>query len=130
MNWNPPVALARISAAQDRFDGEVSLLRSQPGPAICECLLRCYYAGKQYSYDPFNATRAVDFGKLDPEAIASALRRHQYGAVQLAGPIGDSCRTEMFAPPILAAIRDNYHPALENQDGAIYVPNSAPAPQK
>jgi hypothetical protein len=127
INWDPPLALERIAAAQTRFDAEVGFLRRQPGPALCECLLRCYYAGKAYEYDPFNATRAVEFRKLDPEAIASALRRRHYGAVQLAGPIGDSCRTEMFAPPILAALRENYHPALENQDGAIYVPNSTPA---
>jgi hypothetical protein len=125
INWDPPLALQRISAEQSRFDAEVAFLRRQPGPALCECLLRCYYAGKPYSYDPFNATRAVEFGKLNPEVIASALRGREYGAVQLAGPIGDSCRTEMFAPPILAALRESYHPALQNQDGAIYVPNSA-----
>lgn len=129
INWNPPLALHRISAAQTRFDAEVAFLRRQPGPALCECLLRCYDAGKPYVYDPFNATRAVEFHKLDPEVIASALRHRQYGAVQLAGPIGDSCRTEMFAPAILAALRENYHPSLRNQDGTIYLPNSAPAEQ-
>jgi len=125
IDWDPPLALERIAASQKRFDAEVMFLRRQPGPALCECLLRCYYAGKPYIYDPFNATRAVEFGKLNPELVVDAIRRRQYGAVQLAGPIGDSCRTEMFAPPILAALRENYHPALENQDGAIYVPVSA-----
>jgi hypothetical protein len=125
INWNPPLALKKISDAETRFNAEVAFLHRQPGPALCECLLCCYYAGKPYVYDPFNATRAVDFGKLDPEVIVSALRRQQYGAVQLAGPIGDSYRTEMFAPAILAAIQENYHPAFKNQEAAIYVPNSA-----
>jgi len=125
INWDPPLALERMAASEKRFDAEVTFLRGQPGPALCECLLRCYYAGKPYIYDPFNATRAVEFGKLDPELIADAIRRRQYGAVQLAGPIGDSCRTEMFAPPILAALKENYYPAFKNQDGAIYIPDSA-----
>jgi hypothetical protein len=123
IDWNPPLALERIATAQARFDTEVAFLRIEPGPALCESMLRCYFAGKPYVYDPFNATRMVGFGKLDANVLAAALRRHQYGAIQVNGPFADESRTEMFAPPILAAIRENYHSAFANQDGAIYVPN-------
>ena len=121
MNWDPPLALQRISAAQTRFDAEVAFLRRQPGPALCESLLRCYYAGKPYLYDPFNATRLIAMHRLDAKVLIDALSRREYGAVQLDKPgYGDT-----FAPAVNAAIRDYYHPAFENQDVAIYVPNRA-----
>ncbi len=129
LNWNPPLALEQTAAAQARFDQEVALLRGQPGPALCESLLRCYYARKPYVYDPYNATRMVGLGQLDPQVLVSALSRLQFGAIQLGGSIDDSRRAELFAPPILAAIRDYYYPALQNQDGAVYLPTSALAAQ-
>ena len=127
VNWNPPLALEQIAAQQARFDTEVAFLRSQPGLALCESLLRCYFAGKPYIYDPFNATRQIGLGQLDANVIAGAVRRLQYGAIQLDGPLDNPRRTEQFAPPILAAIRENYHPVFQNQDGAIYLPNSVRA---
>jgi len=127
LNWNPPLALEQTAAAEARFEDGVAMLRSQPGPALCESLLRCYFAGKPYIYDPYNATRMIGLGQLDSEVIVSAIRRRQFGAIQLSGPIDDNRRTELFAPPILAAIRENYHSAFEDQDGAIYLPNPVSA---
>lgn len=121
VNWNPALALERITDEQARFDDEVAFLRSQPGPALCESLLRCYYAGKPYVYDPFNATRMIGLHRLDAGVLVDALRRQQYGAVQLDRPgYGDT-----FAPAILAAIQEYYQPVLANKDVVIYVPNSA-----
>jgi MFS family permease len=130
IDWNPPLALERIAAAQTRFDAEVALLRSQPGPALCESQLRCYFAGKPYIYDPYNATRLIRLGELDPEVIVAALRSQQYGAVQLSGSIDDNGRTEVFAPSILAAIRQYYQPVLDDRDAVIYLPNSALAARR
>lgn len=127
VNWDPPRALEQFSAEQARFDAEVAFLRDQPGPALCESLLRCYYAGKPYVYDPFNATRMIGLGRLDAGVLVDALRRQQYGAVQLDGPLDGERRAELFASPIRAAIREYYQPVLENQDGVIYLPNSSPA---
>ena len=59
--------------------------------------------------------------------LAAALRQQQYGAIQLDGPLDNPRRTEQFAPRILAAIRENYHPVFRSQDGAIYLPNSVRA---
>jgi hypothetical protein len=122
--WNPVLALAHSVASQARFDQEVGLLRSHPGPALCESILRCYMAGKPYVYDPFNATSLIDLGKLDPSVVANAILNHQFAAVQLSGPLEDKSRSEWFAPAILAAIRQSYRPVLQNEDGTIYLPVS------
>jgi hypothetical protein len=130
LNWNPLRALKQTAAAQSRFDAEVEFLREQPGPVLCESLLRCYFAGKPYVYDPYNATRMIGLGRLDAGVLIGALKREEYGAVQIDGPIQSGGRTEMFAPAILAAIEEYYQPVLKNQDGLIYLPNSIAAARK
>jgi hypothetical protein len=109
-----------------RFAQEVSFLREQPGPALCESILRCTYAGKPYIYDPFNATRFIEQGKLSANPIVDHLRNHDYAAVQmydsaeqkLANPDAEPS----FVPPILEAIEQYYRPGFDNEDGIIYIP--------
>ena len=121
-NWNPVARLREIRAAEIRFDDEVAFLRSQPGPVLCESLLRCYAAGKPYEYDPFNATRLIHFGKLDEGPMLEAVRRRSYGAVEFEGPVDDVFRTERFNSTLLTVIQENYVPVMQNADGAIYIP--------
>jgi hypothetical protein len=124
--WDPVRRLSQTIAAEKRFDQETAALRRVPGPAICESLLRCYFAGKPYVFDPFNATRLIQFSKIDPAPLVEDLRRRRYAAVQLDLPIRREKNTERFDPAIVAAIEQNYAPALVNQDGEIYVPRAAP----
>jgi hypothetical protein len=121
-NWDPVTRLMDAGDEQRRFDEEVAFLRRTPGPALCESLLRCYFAGKPYRYDPFNATRLIAFGKLDAEEMVADLRNHQYGAVQIGGPLEEPARSERFDPAILKAVEENYVVLLSNEDGFIYVP--------
>ena len=126
-NWRPLRALAEARAAQRRFQQETEILAAQPGPALCESLLRCYYAQKPYLYDPFNATRLIHLGRLDPSVIAGQLQEQEFGAVQLDKPIeyeySHGPGNERFVPSILHAVEQYYVPLLENEDGVIYVPN-------
>jgi hypothetical protein len=120
--WNPARYLAQMKAEQKQFNAEVALLRSKPGPALCESLLRCASAGKPYVYDPFNATRFIELGKLDPVAATAAIRGRRFSAIQLDGPLDSPERASHFVPAMLEAIRAEYRPVLRNEDGAIYVP--------
>jgi hypothetical protein len=119
---NPVGALGAAASAQRRFAGEVKTLRGLPGPALCESLLRCYFAGKPYLYDPFNATRLIRFGKLDAGVLVDGIRRGQYGAIQLDGQMTDEADLERFDPAVLAAIQQYYFVAAHDEDVAIYVP--------
>ncbi len=121
-NWDPATRLREAGDKQRRFDEEVAFLRGTSGPALCESLLRCYFAGKPYRYDPFNATRLIAFGKLDGEEMVSSLRNHEYGAVEFEGPLHKEVRLLRFNPAILKTVEDNYAVILSNGDGAIYVP--------
>jgi len=124
-NWNPLRSLREIAMAQQRFDEDVELLRAQSGPALCESLLRCYFADKPYSYDPFNATRLIQFGKLNASVIVEDVRQQKFAAIQLSEPIRTERDSERFDPTIMAAIKMNYFPALEHKDAVIYIPKSA-----
>ena len=109
-----------------RFSAEVAYLRQQPGPALCESMLRCAYAGKPYIYDPFNATRFIGQGKLDANVIVDQIKNHRYGAIQMYNSadqkLADPEPQMSFTIPILQAINQYYRPALENEDGTIYLP--------
>jgi len=120
---NPLRMLRQTVAGQRRFDQEAALLRQQPAPQICESLLLCYFAGQPYVYDPFNATRLVHFGKLDPQPMVDDLRKLHYGAVELEQhEPGDQTQAERFPSPILDAIHEYYKPALTNEDVTVFVP--------
>jgi hypothetical protein len=121
-NWNPVAQVRKAGVEQRRFDEEVAFLRGTPGPALCESLLRCYFAGKPYRYDPFNATRLIALGKLDGEVMVTSLRNHEYGTVEFEGPLHKDVRLLRFNPAILKAVEENYVVILRNEDGSIYVP--------
>jgi hypothetical protein len=119
-------ALQQARDGERRFSLAVAYLRQQPGPAVCESLLLCFYAGKPYQYDPFNATRFIAQGKLDPKEMVDRLRSGVYGAVQLNNSVKqnppDPVTAERFAPSIIAAIDQSYQPRFQNEDGIVYLP--------
>lgn len=116
--------IGTLPEEQKRFDTETSFLRAQPGPAICESLLRCYYAGKPYEIDPFNSTRFVRANKLDSGEIVRKIEKHQYGAIQLNRPVESFKRpSNRFPDEVLDAINQYYVPSLVDANCVIYVPN-------
>lgn len=119
----PTHYLRKIRMQQERFEREVGFLRSQPGPAVCEDLLRCYFAGKPYIYDPFNSTSLIESGKLDGGEIIRQIERHQYGAIQLSRPIELEERpSDHFSDPIFDAMSKYYVLVFDESDCTIYIP--------
>ena len=125
-NWRTDEAMQQDRDAERRFAVEVAFLRQQPGAALCESLLRCAFAGKPYIYDPYNATRFIEQGRLDPNVIVNHLKNHEYGTVQLNDSLerklADPRTRDRFVLPILQAIGEYYRPGMENEDGVIFLP--------
>jgi hypothetical protein len=119
--WNISAELQKTAVNERLFDQDVAFLREQSGSALCESLLRCYFAGKAYKYDPFNSTRLISFGKLDDSMILEGLQQHRYGAVQLDDPWTDAF-PDRFNTRIASAIKQNYRPALVHEGADVYVP--------
>ncbi len=131
-NWDVVGVMRETRAAQARFDDEVKAMAAQPGPALCESLLRCYAAGKLYLYDPFNATRLVELGKLDQTEVLRSIEERRFGVIQLDVPLGDERRIdqidpalrERFTPEMLRQIHRSYVLGMQNADVALYLPAS------
>ena len=121
---HPILGLTTMQAKQTEYDEEIALLRSRPGPALCESILRCYDSGKPYIYDPFNATRLIAFGKLDPQVLIDQIHQRDFAAIQMEHPvpIARASHSGRFSPGILDAIEAAYTPVLQHDDTIIYVP--------
>jgi hypothetical protein len=119
---NPLAELGQDQAAEERFSLQVKHLNAISGPALCESMLRCYYADKPFLYDGFNTTRLMSFGLLDANELSSRVQHHQFAAIQLNKPLSDEIRRERFPPAVLTAIPQYYRPAFEDQDIVLYVP--------
>jgi hypothetical protein len=119
----PPVHFSELRAKQAQFDSGVAFLKAQGGPAICEDLLQCYFAGKPYIYDPFNSTSMVDLKRLDPMPMVQRIREHDFGAIQTDSPIAAMSRpNDHFPSVILDAIEENYRIGKVSGNSFIYVP--------
>jgi hypothetical protein len=131
----PPLFANAISSLAERqrlFDSEVSLLRSHPGPAFCESLLRCYEAGKSYEYDPFNSASLVKLGRLDPTPLFDRLAQGRIAAVQLCCSIDalkvddDPDIIQQMLSPIRASyqmrLADGQDPYLTHEGCYVYIP--------
>jgi hypothetical protein len=123
-NWH------KLHAQQQRFTAQVDFLRAHPGPALCESILRCYYADKPYVVDPFNSASLIHAGKLDENVLVSAIQAQQFSAIQFNKPPLASGRPdappERFTPAVLQAVQQNYTLGLQNSDCTIYVPAHQP----
>ena len=117
--------LRHLHQQQQTYRESLALLRQTPGPAICESLLLCAEAGKPYLYDPFNATRFIQLGNLDPSPLYSQLANGQIAAIQLDKSI-DLTKADTdanrFTPQMLEIIRKHYTPLLQRDGVLILVP--------
>jgi len=118
----PVRSMHRLSTEERRFEQQVAWMRASPGPALCESLLRCYLAEKPYVYDPFNATRLIRIGKLNPEPLMDSIRSHRFGVIQLDGHIAGEADLERFDPRVLAMIGQEYRPVFQDEDVTLYTP--------
>jgi len=120
-----PKYLSAFPKLQKQFEAEVSFLAAQPGPAICESLIRCYDAGKPYSLDPFNSTSLIQIGKLNSNDLVKQIAEKKYAAIQTDTPLKER-PNERFPDEVLDAIDRYYVEAVKDPDCFIYVPRKPP----
>lgn len=109
-------------AAEQRQAGreDIAFLAARPGPAACEILALCYWAGKAEQIDFFNTEQKIIEGAVAPDVLIDRLDRRYYGAIALTD---NPPREEQLPPKVMARLRANYRPARVSANGwTILVP--------
>jgi hypothetical protein len=120
-----PKFLSDLPLRQRLFDQEVSFLAAQPGPAICESLLLCYYAGKPHIIDPLGVSIGTKLGKGNDNQLVKQIAEKSYGAIQTDAPVAQKTSGH-FPDDVLDAIDRYYVEAFKAPDCYIYVPRVEP----
>jgi hypothetical protein len=88
--WLTPRRTAESDAARD-----IEFLRAANGPAFCEELALCYWAGKPQEVDLFNLEQRIRLGSRTADEVLSLVEWQYFGAIQL--PPGRSYFDDRFA---------------------------------
>ena len=101
---------------------DIAFLESRPGPALCEFLSYCYWAGKAGEVDAFNTVETIEAGARDEADITRLLDAKAFATIQLE-------HTSRFAdlPAFQAALQRNYRVAAQSPNGVFWVPILAPS---
>jgi Dolichyl-phosphate-mannose-protein mannosyltransferase len=114
--WLRPAAEARATAAQ-----EIALIRAAKGPAVCEMLSLCFWAGKPAEVDVFNLGQAFQTGARSERGFIRALDARRYALIEL-----EADEPFPFTPAVKDALARSYHAVRSDDERTFYVPNRAP----
>jgi hypothetical protein len=125
---NDIAAQFRMPATTQAAQQAIALLKSTPGPAICEDLLLCFEAGKPMDYDPYYVKDQILIGRLPENSIIAMLTAHHYAAIQTDGIVDAATLAQRkpgrFTKPFLRAFLAQYRPVMVNRIYSVFVPNN------
>ena len=103
----------RAFATQSARD--IAFLRSHPGPALCDQISPCLWAGKSAEVDPFNIGEQIKTGVRNPAALMEMIAAHHFAVIQLQVQ-------DMLGPEVQTAIAKHYRLDHSNDNGAFFTP--------
>jgi hypothetical protein len=110
--WFHPLADERMLAADD-----IAFLRAHPGPALCESLALCYWAGKSAQVDVFNTGQEFATRARSDEAFIALLRGRHFAVIQF-DTLEPFALTRRVKQELLNAYRIDH----SDDDGVFLVP--------
>jgi hypothetical protein len=72
------LSLRKATTASD-----VAFIASKNGPAMCENLALCYWSGKKFEVDYFNAGQKIEAGVVDSEILVRLLKNNYFATIQM-----------------------------------------------
>jgi hypothetical protein len=103
----------RDFAAQSARD--ITFLKSRPGPALCDQLSLCLWAGKAAEVDVFNIGEAIKTGARDPAPLAGMIRARRFSVLQIQD-------LDVLGPKVRTEIAQNYRADHSDDNGSFWVP--------
>jgi hypothetical protein len=106
---------------------DIAFLRLHPGPAICENLTLCYWAGKDDPVDVFNLSEAFKTHARSDADLVRLIDSGHFGSV-----VVDRMDDFAFGPDVKAALLAHYRVSRDDDNGIFLEPRttdskSAPA---
>lgn len=95
---------------------EIEFLSAQPGPALCENLALCYWAGKPAEVDFFNMSERIRRHPESGDELLRLLDRRRFGVAQIDDPRHD------LGPRFDEALQRNYGLDHRGRWGSLLVP--------
>jgi hypothetical protein len=103
----------RAFAAQSQSD--IAFLKSRPGPALCDQLSLCLWAGKGASVDVFSVGEAIATNARDPDPLVRMIQGRHFATLQLQD-------LDALGPQVKAAIARTYRTDHSDDNGMFLVP--------
>jgi hypothetical protein len=94
---------------------DIAFLKSRPGPALCDELSLCLWAGKGAEVDVFNIGEQIKTGARDPAPLTAMIASRRFGVLQLPD-------LDVLGPSVRAAIEKNYRADHSNDNGTFLIP--------
>ena len=94
---------------------DIAFLQSRPGPAVCDQISLCLWAGKKAEVDVFNIGEQIKTGARDPAGLTRMIASRHFAALQLQD-------LDSLGPAIGNAIRKNYRADHAGDNGTFLVP--------
>jgi hypothetical protein len=94
---------------------DIAFLKSRPGPALCDQLSLCLWAGKPAEIDVFNIGEAIETGARDPAPLVHMIASRHFTVIQLEDLDG-------LGPEVHQAIVQNYRLDHEGDNGHFLTP--------
>jgi hypothetical protein len=113
--WTHPLGDEAQTARAD-----IALLRDHPGPALCETLALCYWAGKGPAVDVFNLGEAFRKGARSDRELLNRIDRGDFAIIEFEEPppfgLGDN---------VDKAVERNYRVLRIGDDGIFLAPRKS-----
>ena len=98
--------------------GDITFLKTHPGPALCDQLSLCLWAGKSAEIDVFNIGEAFKTGTRDPAALTALVESRHFAVLQMEN-------RDALGPQVSAAIARAYRTDHSDDNGTFLVPRRA-----
>ncbi|HEX3429939.1 MAG TPA: hypothetical protein VHT03_03555 [Rhizomicrobium sp.] len=110
--WLRPMEEETATAGRD-----IVFLRTHWGPAMCEDLTFCYWAGKAAVVDVFNLTQEFETGARDAGPFLRLIQSHYFASIEL-----DETNPLPFPSKVEATILRNYRIDHRDDEGIFFIP--------
>ena len=102
----------------DTAQSDVAFLRQRAGPAVCETLPLCYWAGKPPEVDVFNLGQAFATGGRRDNDLIRQVEKKRFATLEF-----ESLSSFQLGGAVLGALRHSYKLSRSSDDGMFFTPS-------